>query len=39
LEIGPNDIEIMAIDKNDDPIISDNIKNPPIFEALKRKFV
>lgn len=38
-EIGPNDIEIVAINKNDDPIIPSNIKNPPIFEALKRKFV
>ena len=37
-EIGPNDIEIMAIQKNDDPIIPDGVINPPIFESLKRKF-
>jgi len=37
-EIGPNDIEIMAIQKNDDPIIPDGVINPPIIESLKRKF-
>jgi hypothetical protein len=37
-EVGPNDIEIMAIDKNDDPIIPKNVENPPILEALKRRF-
>ncbi|WP_077338581.1 hypothetical protein [Pseudocolwellia agarivorans] len=37
-EIGPNDIEIMVLDKKDDPIIPRNIKKPPIIEALKRKF-
>jgi hypothetical protein len=38
-EVGPNDIEIMAIDRNDNPIIPKGIENPPILEALKRKFV
>jgi len=35
-EVGPNDIEIMAIDRNDDPIIPDGIETPPAFEVLKR---
>jgi hypothetical protein len=38
-EVGPNDVEIVAIDRKDDPIIPDNVTNPPIIEALKRKFL
>jgi len=37
-EIGPNDIEIMAIQENDEPIIPEGVINPPILESLKRKF-
>ncbi len=37
-EIEPNDIEIMAIQEDDDPIIPEGVINPPIFESIKRKF-
>ena len=37
-KIGPNDIEIIAIQENYDPIIPDGVLNPPIYESLKRKF-
>lgn len=37
-KIGPNDIEVMAVKKDDDPIIPNDIENPPILETLKRKF-
>ena len=37
-EIGPNDIEVMAIHSDDDPLIPEGISNAPIIESLKRKF-
>jgi hypothetical protein len=37
-EIGPNDIEGMAIHSDDDPLIPERVSNPPIIETLKRKF-
>ncbi|USD22571.1 hypothetical protein MJO52_05410 [Microbulbifer variabilis] len=37
-EIGPNDIEVMAIHSDDDPLIPEGVSNPPIIESLKRKF-
>ena len=38
-EVGPNDIEMMAIDRNDNPIIPKGIETPPILETFKRKLV
>jgi hypothetical protein len=37
-EIGPNDIEVMAIHSDDEPLIPEGVSNPPIIESLKRKF-
>ncbi len=37
-KIGPNDIEVMAMQKNDDPIIPDGVVNPPIFDVLAKKY-
>ncbi|WP_193461880.1 hypothetical protein [Vreelandella hamiltonii] len=37
-KIGPNDIEVMAIHSNDDPLIPDGVGNAPVIESLKRKF-
>lgn len=36
-QVGPNDLEMMAIDKDDDPMIPESVTNPPIHETLKRK--
>lgn len=36
-KIGPNDIEVMAIHSDDDPLIPEGVSNAPIIEALKRK--
>lgn len=36
--IGPNDIEVMAIHSDDDPLIPEGISNAPIIESIKRKF-
>ncbi len=36
--VGPNDIEVMAIHSDDDPLIPEGVSNPPIIESLKRKF-
>ncbi len=36
-EIGPNDLEMMAIHDDDDPYIPDGVENPPINETIKRK--
>lgn len=37
-KIGPNDIEVMAIHSDDDPLIPEGVSNAPIIETLKRKF-
>jgi hypothetical protein len=37
-KVGPNDIEVMAINSDDDPLIPEGVSNPPIIESLKRKF-
>ncbi|MFJ5537451.1 hypothetical protein [Vreelandella titanicae] len=37
-KIGPNDIEVMAIYSDDDPLIPEGVNNAPIIESLKRKF-
>ncbi|WP_432467916.1 hypothetical protein [Agarivorans sp. Z349TD_8] len=37
-KIGPNDIEVMAIQSDDDPLIPEGVSNAPIIETLKRKF-
>jgi hypothetical protein len=37
-KIGPNDIEMMAIHSDDEPLIPEGVSNPPIIESLKRKF-
>jgi len=37
-KIGPNDIEMMAIHSDDDPLVPKGVSNPPIIESLKRKF-
>lgn len=37
-EIGANDLEMVAINESDDPIIPEGVANPPIVETLKRKF-
>ncbi|MFZ5451590.1 MAG: hypothetical protein ACOZF2_06940 [Thermodesulfobacteriota bacterium] len=34
-EIGQNDMEMVAITEGDDPIIPDDIKNPPVQEVLE----
>jgi hypothetical protein len=34
-EIGQNDLEICALSEDDDPIIPEGIKNPPVLIALK----
>ena len=36
-KIGPNDIEVMAIRSDDNPLIPEGVSNPPIIESLKRK--
>jgi len=36
-EIGPNYIESAGIFINEEPIIPDDVKNPPVIETLKRK--
>ena len=36
-EIGPNDLEVMAVDKDDDPVIPEEVENPPIYDIIKRK--
>ena len=36
-EVGENDIALMAIPLDADPIIPDNMDNPPIVEALKKR--
>jgi hypothetical protein len=35
-EIGPNDLDAIAIQGDDDPIVPDGVKNPPITETLAR---
>lgn len=37
-EVGPNDVEMIAIQKDDDPLIPDGISSPPIVETLRQKF-
>ncbi|TKB51668.1 hypothetical protein [Ferrimonas aestuarii] len=37
-KIGPNDIEVMAIQSDDDPLIPVGVSNAPIIESLRRKF-
>lgn len=37
-QVGPNDLEVMAIQIEDDPIIPEGIENPPIYKTLKSKF-
>jgi hypothetical protein len=37
-KIGLNDIEVMAIQSDDDPLIPEGVSNAPIIESLKRKF-
>ena len=34
--IGQNDMEVMAVQADDDPLIPEGVDNPPIFETLKR---
>lgn len=34
--IGPNDIEVMAIHSDDDPLIPEGVSNAPIIDSLKR---
>lgn len=36
--IGPNDLEVIAIQEGDEPMIPTGIENPPIFAAQKRLF-
>lgn len=36
-QIGPNDLELMALQSEDDPYVPDGIKNPPYKDAQKRK--
>ncbi|QMD23558.1 hypothetical protein HVZ46_03010 [Citrobacter freundii] len=36
-KIGLNDIEVMAMHSDDDPLIPEGISNAPIIESLKRK--
>ncbi len=36
--IGPNDLEVMAIHSDDDPLIPIGVSNAPVLESLKRKF-
>lgn len=36
-KIGPNDIEVMVIHSDDDPLIPEGVSNAPIIETLKRK--
>lgn len=35
-QIGDNDVDLMALQSNDDPIIPANLKNAPVNKALKR---
>ena len=35
-EIGPNDPDVVAIQKDDDPIIPEDEKNAPVLRALHR---
>jgi len=35
-EIGSNDLEFMSIQKDDTPIIPENIKDPPVHEIFRR---
>ena len=37
-QVGPNDIEVMAIDEDDEPVIPEGISDAPIIDVLKRKF-
>jgi hypothetical protein len=37
-KIGPNDIEMMAIHSDDEPLIPEGVSNPPIIESLKCRF-
>lgn len=37
-QVGPNDMEVMAIDKDDEPVIPEGISDAPIIEVLKMKF-
>jgi len=37
-QVGLNDIEVMAIDEDDEPVIPEGISDAPIIEVLKRKF-
>jgi hypothetical protein len=37
-KIGPNDIEVMAIHSDDEPLIPEGVSNPPIIESLKCRF-
>ncbi|MCK4842679.1 MAG: hypothetical protein KAT04_12485 [Methylococcales bacterium] len=37
-QVGPNDMEVMAIDKDDEPVIPEGINDAPIIEVLKRNF-
>ncbi len=37
-EIGPNDIDMVAIQEDDTPIIPEGIENPPVNKTLKQKF-
>jgi len=36
-EIGLNDMEMVAIEKDDDPIIPEGVVNPPVVELLKQR--
>ena len=36
-QVGPNDMEVMAIDKDDEPVIPEGVNDAPIIEVLKRK--
>lgn len=36
-KVGPNDIEVMAIDSDDDPLIPEGVSNAPVIESLKNK--
>jgi len=35
-EIGPNDFDCIAIQGGDDPIVPENVKNPPVAETLAK---
>lgn len=37
-EVGPNHMEMVAIQSDDDPIIPEGVEDAPVFKAMKRKF-